>query len=483
MRRDGKKEKILYITAAVLFVVLAAALMALLLQGNGTKEPEEEVTSPTALPTQAPLEGGITIGSKTVDPGVESFDLSGRTLTDADREAIASLSQLTTLSLTNCGITDVSFLSSLTRLRTLYLSGNRITDLTPLTSLTALRTLYLDNNPLTDLTPLTRLTALTTLSMQGVSVADYVLEDLQAAMPQCRIFNDSTVEGARPISLGGVAFTEDVELLDLSNRGISDISKLSYCLKLQELNLSGNPLESLDTLQGLPQLSVLYLSNTGLEDGDLDFLCSFQRLTYLDLTENPSLTAEGLERLKTALPYCEIYHDEVYFTVELGGQVLTSDMQAVDLTGCGLTSVAGLETFLELRRLVLYGNGLTDLSPLSGLTGMEELILGFNNLQDISALSGMTSLRKLDLSHNLVRDIYPLANCMALEELDLSYNSIDYISHLANCTSLRLLDLTGNPALTAEQIDWLQQQLPGCTIVTDVERPEPTTEPTPEAVG
>lgn len=241
MRRDGKKEKILYITAAVLFVVLAAALMALLLQGNWTKEPEEEVTSPTALPTQAPLEGGITIGSKTVDPGVESFDLSGRTLTDADREAIASLSQLTTLSLTNCGITDVSFLSSLTRLRTLYLSGNRITDLTPLTSLTALRTLYLDNNPLTDLTPLTRLTALTTLSMQGVSVADYVLEDLQAAMPQCRIFNDSTVEGARPISLGGVAFTEDVELLDLSNRGISDISKLSYCLKLQELNLVRQP--------------------------------------------------------------------------------------------------------------------------------------------------------------------------------------------------------------------------------------------------
>ena len=224
-----KKQKIQYILAAAGFVLLALALLFLLLQGpSGGKSDADAAPTPevTAAPSAS---AGLTIAGVDVDPAADSFELAGKTLSAGDCASIASLGNLTTLSLTNCNISDVHFLAGLTQLRTLILSDNAMADASPLASLSQLRTLYLDRNPVADLSVLSPLSALTTLSIQGVEIADYVLEDLQKALPGCRIFSDSVVKGSRPVSLGGLDFTESVESLDLSGRNITDISALSGC--------------------------------------------------------------------------------------------------------------------------------------------------------------------------------------------------------------------------------------------------------------
>lgn len=478
MRHRTKKQKIRFILAAAGLALLALLLLFLLLREpslRGEKTPEPTST-PYASSTAAPQSEQTTVAGKSVDPATDSFDLSGRALSETDMEEIASLRSLTTLSLTNCGVSDLHFLSGLRSLRTLYLPDNRINDLTALSGLTELKTLYLDRNPLTDLSPLAALPNLRTLSLQGVTIPDYVLEDLRAAMPECRIFSDSVVESARPISIGGLAFTEDVETLDLSARGITDITKLSYCLQLRELNLSNNPLGSLSTLSGLPKLTELNLSNTGLTDDSLDFLQTLRKLTYLDLRGNGALTAEALDVLKTAMPGCQVEHDTVYYTIHIGPAVITSDVTEADLAGLGLTGITGMEKCLQLRRLNLLGNALTELGSLRELYGLEELVVSYNNLQDITALSSHAALRTLRLDHNALRDIQPLSGCTGLEELDLSFNQLDYLAYLNGCTALRQLNITGNPALTAEQIRALQQALPGCVIITDVDLTEPPAE-------
>ena len=489
MRPTSKKQKIKYILTAAAFLLLAIFIVALLLREPALRrEPKTEVTaspSPVTVATAAPESNAILVAGKSVEPDTDSFDLSGKTLSETDLAEIGQLRELTTLSLTGCGISDIHFLATLPRLRTLYLPDNRINDLTPLASLTELRTVYLDRNPLTDMTPLTALPNLSTLSLQGVTIADYVLEDLRAAMPNCRIFSDSVVEAARPISLGGAAFTEDVEVLDLSWRELTDISKLSYCLQLRELNLSGNPLSGLNTLSGLPKLTTLHLAAAGLEDDDLAFLQTLQKLTFLDIQDNPALTAKALEALDKAMPNCQVVHDAVYVTLELGGVTLTSDSTEIDLTARGLQSVGGLEDFQLLRRLILFGNEITDLSPLRELYALETLEAGYNRLTDIAPLTGHAALRRLDLSHNSLRDLSPLGSCTGLEELDLSYNQIDYLVYLYQCVNLRWVNLTGNPEITADQIRRLQEALPSCQIITDVDlsMPEPTPvppSPTPE---
>lgn len=470
MRRSAAvREKIVYILAGCAFILLALALLYILLRGGTGKSKEKAPVEAPVTATAAPaaITDGITIAGREVSASADSFDLNGKTLTAADQAALASMHGLTTLSLNNCGITDVSFLTGLTGLRTLYLPGNQITNVAPLAGLTQLKTLYLDNNPVTDLSPLYTMTTLSTLSLQGISMADYVLEDIQSTMTWCRVFNDSTVASARPISIGGLAFTEEATSLDLSNRGISDISKLSYCLALSELNLYGNPLESISVLMGLPALTTLNLSDTGLDDSSLGVLKSLQKLSWLNI-EHDRFTAEGVDQLKAALPNCNIVHDKLYYTVTLGVRTATSDATELDLRYCAVESLAGLEKFEDLTTLMVQGNGVTDLTPLQSCTKLETLDASENKLSSLVGLGSQPGLRKLYLSHNQLRDIYPLAACTALEELDLSYNNLDYLTHLTACTSLRTLNLTGNPALTAEQIRTLKEALPFCNIITDI---------------
>ena len=293
-----KKQKIQYILAAAGFVLLALALLFLLLQGpSGGKSDADAAPTPevTAAPSAS---AGLTIAGVDVDPAADSFELAGKTLSAGDCASIASLGNLTTLSLTNCNISDVHFLAGLTQLRTLILSDNAMADASPLASLSQLRTLYLDRNPVADLSVLSPLSALTTLSIQGVEIADYVLEDLRKALPGCRIFSDSVVKGSRPVSLGGLDFTESVESLDLSGRGITDISALSGCSELRELNLSNNPIADISTLALLPKLTSLDLSATGRSDLDNELLSSLRSLSYLKLENNDGITAEGIDALQ-----------------------------------------------------------------------------------------------------------------------------------------------------------------------------------------
>lgn len=485
MRRRSKKKKITYIVTSALFLLLALFMLFLLSREPSLRRDKNAAPTPApTLPvsTAAPNKTVIVAG-KAVDPETDSFDLSGRTLSEEELSQIASLQNLTTLSLTGCGVSDLRFLSGLTELRTLYLPDNEIRDLTALMGLNRLKTIYLDRNPITDMTPLTLLPELSMLSLQGVPIAGYVLEDLKAAMPNCRIFTDTVVEEARPISLGGTVFTEDAETLDLSWREITDISRLSYCLQLRTLDLSGNSLESLQTLAGLPKLTALTLASANLQDQDLVFLATLQRLTYLDVRNNPALTAEALDALEAALPNCQVIHDTVYYTVELGGLVLTSDASVLDLSGRGVTDLTGLEKFRMLRRLTLDRNGLTRLDALRELFSLEELHLGSNSVEDLSPLTGHIALRRLYLPYNAVSDLTALSSCAGLEELDLRHNRVADPSPLYLCAELRWVDLTGNPLITADQIRALQVALPGCQIVTDADlsMPEPTPVPPPGA--
>ena len=261
LKLTAKTERILYIAAGALTLVLIAVLLILLRSTASSRE--EAAPTPEATATTQPLpEGTIVIGGRSTTADTDTFYLNGVTLSDAELSQIASLSNLRTLSLTKCSLRDVGFLRSLPELTTLYLSDNDIYDITPISSLTGLRTLYLDRNPVTDLSSLTALSSLKTLSLKGVNVGAGDLQALRAALVGCSIFDDGAVDAVRTLSLGGLTFTVEDTSLDLSGRGISDISKLAECKKLEVLNLAGNPLSGLGVLPELSQLRQLDLSRT-----------------------------------------------------------------------------------------------------------------------------------------------------------------------------------------------------------------------------
>lgn len=367
----------------------------------------------------------LTIGGQSVDPEADSLAISGTALTHADLEAVASLPNLRILSLTDCAISDISPLSALTGLTSLTLSDNNISSVSALSGMSSLRTLYLSGNSVEDYTPLHSLRSLTTLDISGMEISDVEFEELQEALPGCAIISDEPVVEVREITLGGVTFQSDVTELDLSGRGISDISDLAYCEGLETLDLSGNEIEDLSPLVGL------------------------SALTGLDISENNISSLSPLMGL-TAL-------------------------ERLDASSNSVTSIAALTELSSLRSLSLAGNELGSVSPLLGLSSLEELNLDGTGLDDtgLSSLSALSALRTLNVENNpdisvsayesLVAAL-PDCEILASEELfsvwlgdaefdtdtaiaDASGRNVRNLDGIERLTQLERLDLSRNPGI------------------------------------
>ena len=104
-----------------------------------------------------------------------------------DVTPLKDLTQLTQLNLSYTRISDVTPLKDLTQLTKLIPSNNQISDVTPLKDLTQLTTLWLGINQISDVTPLKDLTQLTTLYLEDNQISESDIEDLQKALPECKM--------------------------------------------------------------------------------------------------------------------------------------------------------------------------------------------------------------------------------------------------------------------------------------------------------
>ena len=121
---------------------------------------------------------------------LEKLYLNNNQLTDV--KGLEKLTQLTELSLSNNQLTDVKGLEKLTKLRWLVLDGNQLTDVKGLEKLTQLTELSLRNNQLTDVKGLEKLTQLTELNLYGNKLTRAQIEQLQKALPKCKILSNPT---------------------------------------------------------------------------------------------------------------------------------------------------------------------------------------------------------------------------------------------------------------------------------------------------
>ena len=426
-------------------------------------------------------------------------------------EEIAKLYALNNLSLAGNNISDISPLSVLGGLTTMNLNNNSVRSLAPLSLLTSLRTLYLDNNPISDFTPLYGLTSLTTLSIKGINISDSALQALSAALPNCAINGADRQEENQVIALGGTTFNSDVTTLDLSNRGIMDISALSACDKLTSLNLSGNAVSDLTPLMDIPGLQYLYLSGNNISD--LRPLMGLTSIKYLDvsanaitstvplgsntsllelnLANNPISNFSGIAKLKNLNSLnlsATGFSDQNIDVFSYLSKLVTLNVENnFNLTGEGYRALRNIIPSCSIahsdlvysvtaenntiasdtRELNLENKGISDLSFLMKLNYLEKVQLAGNNISNIYYFQYTESWRSitwLDLSNNEIADIYALTSLRNLTTLNLSYNQITNVTPLYALTNLRELYLTGNPI--SEQDIWaLNTALPYCYIV------------------
>lgn len=453
--------------------------------------------------------GQVSVAGDTHSVTETSLVLDGKGLGNDVLQEITQLYSLSNLSIANNYLTDISPLASLGGLTTLNLNNNQITSVKALAGLSGLRTLYLDNNPITDISSLSALTGLTSLSIKGIDITESQLEKISASLPNCAINGANAREEEQVVALGGVTFNADVRELDLSGRGLTDISGLSACTKLTIVNLNNNAISDISPLMDIPNLATVYLAGNAISD--LRPLMGLTNLKYLDvsynsiystvplgavtsltdlnLAGNPISNFSGIRKLKNLVNLdvmnTGMSDDAVqYFTYLTKLQRLSIEYNNISGEGynalrsyipsCSIShsdlvySVDAGSTAVDSNAVAIdfTGRGLEDISWIMNMPYLQQVRLGSNRISNIYYLQYTDSWRTmtyLDLSDNFISDITPVAGLQYLTTLNLSYNQITNVSILYNMVNLRELYLSGNP-LTDEQLRELNSHLPYCSI-------------------
>jgi internalin A len=206
------------------------------------------------------------------------------------------------------------------------------------------------------------------------------IEEAGQALPpgggtQARI--QAVLRKANPDYRGQGRFHEqdgEIVAAEFPNCSLRDLSPFKG-LKLQMLDLSGNPVREIRHLQGMP-LNVLWLENT--EVVSLKSL-SNANLRELRLNNSPVESLDGIQ-----------------------GQPL-ENLYAVG------TRIKGIEPLRKsnLRGLWLTGSPVSDLSPLAGLP-LESLTAHRTLVNDLSFVRKLPVIQRLHIGETLIEDLTPL---------------------------------------------------------------------------
>jgi len=207
--------------------------------------------------------------------------------------------------------------------------------------------------------------------------------------------------------------------LNLSNRGIKDITDidgLENLIELQSLNLNDNQISEIKGLEKLVNLKFLDLRNNLISD--IKGLETLTNLYALWLSNNQIFEIKGLEKL--------------------------TNLQFLNISNNQIIDIKGLEMLKKLKELKIHKNYIQEINGLDSLENLEELNLSSNQITEIKGLENLRNLKILWLDDNKIAEVKGLENLINLTDLILFKNPIIKIRGLKNLKKLTTLELPNN---------------------------------------
>lgn len=262
---------------------------------------------------------------------LERLEISHRILSSADLEIIASLPNLTQLSLSSCSLSNISGLSRAAKLIYLDLNNNSIRDIHPLATLENLEELDLSYNALTGLNALSGLQKLTYLNASCNSLISV------APLASCQNLQHLNVSSNAITSLSGVEGLTKMVHLSASGNQLTEVDELAGCLQLIELDISNNAVLDISSLAPLKELrSLLFAHNQIPSLPDFGKDCS---LVLIDGSHNMLQsvdTLSGYESLNTV-------RMDYNFIGDVNSLALCPNLIQVDVSGNPIFDVSKLQ--------------------------------------------------------------------------------------------------------------------------------------------
>ena len=261
--------------------------------------------------------------------------------------------------------------------------------------------------------------AVLTLSRAVGSDEDVSVSYLPAAMHplQDASYNPASALTDQPVRHVRAVDQDDVSVPDIVSSDSLPETGSSSVPKVESLDLSSRGLVDLSGLAGLADLEILDLG--GNRVADLWPLAAMTGLERLDLRGNAVADLSALGGLE--------------------------GLRVLDLSDNAVADISPLAGLTRLRRLDLSGNRVADIRPLSALHGLEVVLLDDNLVSDLVPLWGLTELAHLSLGNNAMADAVFLREARSLRRLDLAGNRLRDVSALGDLPKLAWLRLSGNP--------------------------------------
>ena len=342
--------------------------------------------------------------------------LSGCTFSDPSiLEELEDIDNLHSLTLRNCGLSDISALEGVTKLTELALNDNNISDISALKNMTKLTKLSLDGNNISDISALKNLTNLKDLSLtyngkfywleSAEEIKDFINKNVKATDNK----NSAEAEQQKP---------------EQKKPEETEPEKTEPQKPAEPEPPKTEPQKPAETEPQKPEQQKP--EETKPEKTEPQKPAETE-------PKKPEQQKPG--ETEPQKPEQQKPEDT---EVKIGGDFYSIDSTALDLSNRKLTDaqIANLKHMKNLTSLNISDNNITDLSCLKGLNNLEYIFFNNNSVSDISFMSNMKHLKKISAENNKVRDISVLDGMTELEEVFFGNNYVVDISPLSSSKGL-----------------------------------------------
>lgn len=232
-----------------------------------------------------------------------------------------------------------------------------------------------------------------------------------------------------------------------------DLELLPY---LSSLTINGNSLPTLQCLTSLNRLETLDLSGSIFPADSLTNLSSLPSLTHLNLSNCGLTTIAALSDVQT-LTHLDLSENTIR---HLDAISQTTSLRSIDLSHNVVSDLSQLSGLYNLEELNLSYNALTSLAPLADCSKLSRLEANNNQIADLGGVDKLSLLNYLALDHNLLTSISKLGSCGELTELHVANNQLTDITVVGTLLKLDVLDFAYN------QVTALPDFAEGCVMRT-----------------
>ncbi|WP_185152707.1 leucine-rich repeat domain-containing protein [Fulvivirga aurantia] len=378
-------------------------------------------------------------------------------------DALANLTDLKSLSLSNTSIKDVAPLRNLTDLEHLDLSRTDIEDISMIKYCRALKSIDLSHTQVRDIEVLSNMHRLENLNLSHTEVDD----------------------------LTPISELKNLQRLKLRQTRVTALSSLNKLDQLQELNVSQTAIHKLEPLSGLNKLSIINLDSTNIIDlqplgqlnnlevvsinftsvGSLEPLSAIKSLKSLYCDNTPLLLTKDISTFARNHPKVLIVYaseDTQSWWVSL-----SDSWRAIFQKQLNISNNPSKETLAKVTAIdsldISHNSAINSLEPLKRLRDLRWLDARHTSINDITALKELNQITYLNISNTEVSELKALKNADNLQVIEADSTLIIDLTSLEYLKSLKTVYVDNTP-VSGQDINLLIDKNPEVLVIFQTDR-------------